>query len=73
MLLSMVDVLVSIAKSSRGDQSESEELDVNRQTALYSLKLLCKLFGGDHRKEFVKVMEVALDVTSGTQSNTQVN
>ena len=72
MLLGMLDTLVAIAKSSRENTAEADELDINRQTALYSLKLLCKLFGSEHRKEFTKVMDVALGVVMETHGNNQV-
>eukprot|EP00057_Strongylocentrotus_purpuratus_P026401 XP_011680875.1 PREDICTED: HEAT repeat-containing protein 1 [Strongylocentrotus purpuratus] len=72
MLLGMLDTLVAIAKSSRENQAEADELDINRQTALYSLKLLCKLFGSEHRKEFTKVMDVALGIIMETHGNNQV-
>ncbi|XP_071483190.1 HEAT repeat-containing protein 1-like [Diadema antillarum] len=71
MLLGMVDTLVSIV-SSRESTDSADELDINRQTALFSLKLLCKLFGSDHRREFTSVLEVALSVVSETNNKSQV-
>ena len=45
-------------------QEEREEQAVNRQTALYSLKLLCRNFGSDHQAAFVPVLARAVELVS---------
>lgn len=39
-----------------------EEQAINRQTALYTLKLLCKNFGAENRERFVPVLNTAVDL-----------
>ena len=50
----MVDKLVTIATSEQTTGSESD-VTTSRQMALFSLKVLCKLLGAKHPKEFTKV------------------
>uniref|UniRef100_A0A4X2KD30 HEAT repeat-containing protein 1 n=1 Tax=Vombatus ursinus TaxID=29139 RepID=A0A4X2KD30_VOMUR len=41
---------------------EKEEQAVNRQTALYSLKLLCKNFGTENSEAFIPVLSTAINL-----------
>lgn len=67
-LLNLVTELLAISRGSE----ESEESVINRQTALYSLKLLTRLLAKEHPDEFKEVMTVAIDVFSSKDSNAQV-
>ncbi|XP_077981207.1 HEAT repeat-containing protein 1-like [Glandiceps talaboti] len=71
-LLNMVDELVSVAKATQAIRGDMEELNINKQTALYSLKLLCKIFGLEHPKSFTPVIEVVTRIFSSENSNPQV-
>uniref|UniRef100_A0A8C1HHE0 HEAT repeat-containing protein 1 n=2 Tax=Cyprinus carpio TaxID=7962 RepID=A0A8C1HHE0_CYPCA len=44
--------------------SIKEELAINRQTALYSLKLLCRNFGSGHQEPFVPVLKKAVELVA---------
>lgn len=50
------DLLSIVGKSSSQLTEEEAEHAINRQTALYSLKLLCRSFGSDHQEAFVPVL-----------------
>lgn len=43
-------------------KKREEEQAINRQTALYSLKLLCKCFGAKNQEAFVPVLSTAVDL-----------
>lgn len=45
-----------------GETPEHEEQAINRQTALYSLKLLCRSFGASHPEAFVPVLSRAVEL-----------
>lgn len=45
---------------------------VNRQTALFSLKLLCRLFGSSDRQAFVVVLRAAVGVVTATDEDRNV-
>lgn len=51
------DLLVIVGKcpNQLAEDGEAEQA-INRQTALYSLKLLCRNFGSDHQAAFVPVL-----------------
>ncbi|GFN81361.1 heat repeat-containing protein 1 [Plakobranchus ocellatus] len=64
MLVSMVEKLHAIAsscllKSQKSTVSEEEQL-VNGQTALYSLKILCRLLGEAHHQQFIQVLQLCV-------------
>lgn len=46
----------------QGEAQEQEEQAINRQTALYSLKLLCRSFGAGHPDAFVPVLSRAVEL-----------
>ncbi|KAM7381034.1 hypothetical protein PAMA_012054 [Pampus argenteus] len=55
-LLQLTDDLLSIVGKTNGKVTEETEQAINRQTALYSLKLLCRSFGSHHQEVFVPVL-----------------
>ncbi|NXC32312.1 HEAT1 protein, partial [Campylorhamphus procurvoides] len=59
-LLELVPELIAIVKCKRTE--EEEEQAINRQTALFSLKLLCKGFGTENPAPFVPVLKTAIDL-----------
>ncbi|XP_061732027.1 HEAT repeat-containing protein 1 [Nerophis ophidion] len=67
-LLELVgDLLAVVGKSSGAAAQEAEaeaEQTINRQTALYSLKLLCRNFGSAHQEAFLPVLLHATEVAS---------
>ncbi|XP_075059835.1 HEAT repeat-containing protein 1 [Mixophyes fleayi] len=65
LLLGLVTDLLSVAL--RKANVEGEEQAVNRQTALYSLKLLCKCFGSHRQQVFVPVLNAAVDLISAKE------
>uniref|UniRef100_A0A671P7D9 HEAT repeat-containing protein 1 n=1 Tax=Sinocyclocheilus anshuiensis TaxID=1608454 RepID=A0A671P7D9_9TELE len=65
-LLDLIGVLLNIVGRSHGQvmAQEEEELAINRQTALYSLKLLCRNFGSGHQEPFVPVLKKAVELVA---------
>ncbi|XP_023265358.1 HEAT repeat-containing protein 1-like, partial [Seriola lalandi dorsalis] len=56
-LLQLIGDLLSIVGKGHSKAMEEEaEQAINRQTALYSLKLLCRSFGSAHQEAFVPVL-----------------
>ncbi|KAM4812521.1 HEAT repeat-containing protein 1 [Urocitellus parryii] len=55
--LKLVPVLLAIVQRKK---KEGEEQAINRQTALYTLKLLCKNFGAENPEYFVPVLNTAV-------------
>lgn len=72
MLLHLTSDLLSIVGRSHTTVSEEAELAINRQTALYSLKLLCRSFGPAHQETFVPVLQQAVDIVTGTEQEKNV-
>nr|XP_002737451.2 PREDICTED: LOW QUALITY PROTEIN: HEAT repeat-containing protein 1 [Saccoglossus kowalevskii] len=72
LLLALVPELVSVTKATKIVGGGLSELDVNRQTALYSLKLLCKVLGCDNPQHFTPVMDIVTKVFSTKDINSQV-
>ncbi|XP_057682312.1 HEAT repeat-containing protein 1 isoform X2 [Corythoichthys intestinalis] len=58
----IVDLLAIVGPPQGENAEEASEQAVNRQTALYSLKLLCRLFGATHREEFLPVLLRAVEI-----------
>uniref|UniRef100_A0A8C5CL96 HEAT repeat-containing protein 1 n=1 Tax=Gadus morhua TaxID=8049 RepID=A0A8C5CL96_GADMO len=69
-LLRLSDDLLAIV--GRGHGQGEEELAINRQTALYSLKLLCRNFGAAHPEAFVPVLQRAVEVATATEEEKNV-
>ncbi|XP_054899068.1 HEAT repeat-containing protein 1 isoform X2 [Poeciliopsis prolifica] len=71
-LLQLTSDLLSIVGKSPGKSSEEAEQAINRQTALYSLKLLCRTFGSAHENVFVPVLLQAMDIVTATAEDKNV-
>ncbi|XP_068866429.1 HEAT repeat-containing protein 1 [Aphelocoma coerulescens] len=69
-LLELVPELIAIVKCRR--KEEEEEQAINRQTALFSLKLLCKGFGTENPAPFVPVLKTAIDLISSEKEEKNV-
>ncbi|XP_064176653.1 HEAT repeat-containing protein 1 isoform X2 [Anguilla rostrata] len=70
-LLALIGDLLVIVGGGRGqametetETEEEEEQTINRQTALYSLKLLCRSFGAGHQEAFVPVLSRAVELVT---------
>ncbi|XP_042312567.1 HEAT repeat-containing protein 1 [Sceloporus undulatus] len=62
LLLEMVPDLIAVVQ--RNTHEAEEEQAINRQTALFSLKLLCRSFGNEKHEPFISVLKMAVDVIS---------
>lgn len=51
----------------RKKKEVEEEQTINRQTALYTLKLLCKNFGAENPESFVPVLNTAVKLIAPEQ------
>uniref|UniRef100_UPI003AB09606 HEAT repeat-containing protein 1 n=1 Tax=Centroberyx gerrardi TaxID=166262 RepID=UPI003AB09606 len=72
-LLQLTGDLLSIVGKGQGRVAgEEEEQAINRQTALYSLKLLCRSFGSAHQEAFVPVLERAVEIVMSPQEERNV-
>ncbi|CAN9508835.1 unnamed protein product [Ophioblennius macclurei] len=72
-LLQLINDLLSIVGKSHAEVSaEESEQAVNRQTALYSLKLLCRNFGADHKDAFAPVLQRAVEVVTAGEEEKNV-
>ncbi|NWR66054.1 HEAT1 protein, partial [Bucorvus abyssinicus] len=69
-LLELVPELIAIVQCKR--KEEEEEQAINRQTALFSLKLLCKGFGSENPGPFVPVLKTAIDIISSEKEEKNV-
>ncbi|XP_061847030.1 HEAT repeat-containing protein 1 [Colius striatus] len=69
-LLELVPELITIVQCKR--KEEEEEQAINRQTALFSLKLLCKGFGTENPVPFVPVLKTAIDLISSEKEEKNV-
>uniref|UniRef100_A0AAY4AU20 HEAT repeat-containing protein 1 n=1 Tax=Denticeps clupeoides TaxID=299321 RepID=A0AAY4AU20_9TELE len=67
-LLQLIGDLQSIVGQHRGP----EEQAINRQTALYSLKLLCRNFGSTHKEPFVPVLSHVVELVSSPSEEKNV-
>uniref|UniRef100_A0A8C3JJA2 HEAT repeat-containing protein 1 n=1 Tax=Calidris pygmaea TaxID=425635 RepID=A0A8C3JJA2_9CHAR len=68
--LNLVPLLIAIVQCKR--KEEEEEQAINRQTALFSLKLLCKGFGTENPLPFVPVLKTAIDLISSEKEEKNV-
>ncbi|KAM9336216.1 HEAT repeat-containing protein 1 [Symphorus nematophorus] len=73
-LLQLTGDLLSIVGKSHGKVTQEEEAEqaINRQTALYSLKLLCRSFGSEHQEALLPVLLRAVDVVTATDEEKNV-
>ncbi|XP_070846670.1 HEAT repeat-containing protein 1 [Chaetodon trifascialis] len=73
-LLQLTGDLLSIVGKSHSQVMEGEEAEqaINRQTALYSLKLLCRSFGSDHQEALLPVLLQTVDIVMSPQEEKNV-
>lgn len=72
-LLELIDDLLSIVGKAPGKvTAEEEEQAINRQTALYSLKLLCRSFGAGHQEAFLPVLVRAVEIVTTPEEEKNV-
>ncbi|NWX68648.1 HEAT1 protein, partial [Alca torda] len=69
-LLELVPELIVTVQCKR--KEEEEEQAINRQTALFTLKLLCKGFGTENPLPFVPVLKTAIDIISSEKEEKNV-
>lgn len=74
MLLELIGDLLHIVGRGHGQvmPQEEEEQAINRQTALYSLKLLCRSFGSNHQELFVPVLNKAVELVANKDEEKNV-
>ncbi len=71
--LQLTGDLLSIAGKSHSKVKEEEaEQAINRQTALYSLKLLCRTFGSDHQEALVPVLLQTVEIVTSPEEEKNV-
>lgn len=72
-LLQLIGDLLRIVGKSHGKVMEEEaEQAINRQTALYSLKLLCRSFGSDHQEALLPVLLQTVEVVTSLEEEKNV-
>ncbi|XP_070782715.1 HEAT repeat-containing protein 1 [Enoplosus armatus] len=73
-LLQLTGDLLSIVGKGHGKVMEDEEAEqaINRQTALYSLKLLCRSFASDHQEAFVPVLLQTVELITSPEEEKNV-
>ncbi|XP_028989805.1 HEAT repeat-containing protein 1 [Betta splendens] len=71
-LLQLTADLLCIVGKGHVKVTEAAEQAINRQTALYSLKLLCRSFGSDHKETFVPVLLRAVQIVTATDEEKNV-
>ncbi|KAM6951021.1 HEAT repeat-containing protein 1 [Aplochiton taeniatus] len=72
-LLELIGDLLGIVGKAHGKVTEEEEEQaINRQTALYSLKLLCRSFGAGNQEAFVPVLARAVEIVTTAEEEKNV-
>ncbi|KAI3365131.1 hypothetical protein L3Q82_010114, partial [Scortum barcoo] len=77
-LLQLTGDLLSIVGKGHGkvvggqEAGQEAEQAINRQTALYSLKLLCRSFGSDHQEAFVPALLQTVDIVTSAAEEKNV-
>ncbi|XP_071318828.1 HEAT repeat-containing protein 1 isoform X2 [Trachinotus anak] len=71
-LLQLTGDLLSIVGKCHSQAAEEAEQAINRQTALYSLKLLCRSFGCDHQEAFVPVLLQTVEMVTSAEEEKNV-
>ncbi|XP_055746724.1 HEAT repeat-containing protein 1 isoform X1 [Salvelinus fontinalis] len=66
------DLLAIVGRGHGKVKVMEEELAINRQTALYSLKLLCRSFGSDHKEAFVPVLNRVVEIVVSPEEEKNV-
>ncbi|KAK1794354.1 hypothetical protein P4O66_011241, partial [Electrophorus voltai] len=74
MLLELIGDLLSIVDRHRAQAScqEEEEQAINRQTALYGLKLMCRSFGAGHQEAFLPVLSRTVELVANPEEERNV-
>ncbi|XP_069374153.1 HEAT repeat-containing protein 1 isoform X2 [Paralichthys olivaceus] len=75
MFLQLIGDLLSIVGKSHSkvtQEEEEAEHGINRQTALYSLKLLCRTFGSNHQEAFVPVLQQTVEIVASAEEEKNV-
>lgn len=73
-LLQLTGDLLRIVGKSHSKVVEEEEAEqaINRQTAFYSLKLLCRSFGSDHQEALVPVLLQTVEIVTSPEEEKNV-
>ncbi|XP_029695501.1 HEAT repeat-containing protein 1 [Takifugu rubripes] len=73
-LMQLTSDLLGVVGKCPGKVSEAEEAEqaINRQTALYSLKLLCRSFGSAHQEALLPVLAQSVDIISSPEEEKNV-
>uniref|UniRef100_A0A3B1J2N3 HEAT repeat-containing protein 1 n=1 Tax=Astyanax mexicanus TaxID=7994 RepID=A0A3B1J2N3_ASTMX len=73
-LLELISDLLVIVGHGRvqPERQEEEEQAINRQTALYSLKLLCRIFGTGHQEAFLPVLNRTVELVANPEEERNV-
>uniref|UniRef100_A0A8D3C2Y7 HEAT repeat-containing protein 1 n=1 Tax=Scophthalmus maximus TaxID=52904 RepID=A0A8D3C2Y7_SCOMX len=66
------DLLSIVGKGHMVMQEEEADHAINRQTALYSLKLLCRTFGSDHQEAFIPVLQQTVEIVASAEEEKNV-
>lgn len=67
--MQLANDLLRVVGKSHGKVTEEEEAEqaINRQTALYSLKLLCRNFGSAHQEELLPILTQSINIISSPE------
>lgn len=71
-LLQLTGDLLRIVGNSQVEVTEEAEQAVNRQTALYSLKLLCRSFGSDRQEAMLPVLIHTINIITSPEEDKNV-
>lgn len=73
-LLQLTGDLLRIVGKSHAKVEEEEEAEqaINRQTALYSLKLLCRSFGSDHQEALLPILLQMVEIVTSPEEEKNV-
>lgn len=71
-LLQLIGDLLNIVGKDHRTVADGAEQAINRQTALFSLKLLCRTFGSDHQETFVPVLLQTVELVAAAEEEKNV-
>uniref|UniRef100_I3KSE2 HEAT repeat-containing protein 1 n=1 Tax=Oreochromis niloticus TaxID=8128 RepID=I3KSE2_ORENI len=71
-LLQLIGDLLNIVGKDHRKVADGAEQAINRQTALFSLKLLCRTFGSDHQETFVPVLLQTVELVAAAEEEKNV-
>ncbi|XP_064652664.1 HEAT repeat-containing protein 1-like [Lineus longissimus] len=72
LFLGLVGQLLSVVKASGPGSDTEDEVAINKQTALFSLKVLCRIFGTAHPQTFKPILPVLTELFAQPAANPQV-